>query len=294
MGSAYYNGEYLTKSEISIQLDDVGFILGTTVSERLRTFAGSVFRLGDHLGRLMQSVDTIGLSDSVDLAEIQEALHEVVQRNLDPSTGPIDLGITVLITPGSSHTGPNLIIYADSLPFMQMSAWYQQGVQLCTTDFRQVPTTSWPAELKCRSRMHYFLADRQAREKQQGARALLLDQRGFVAEASTANLIAYSEAEGLLSPHRENILPGISLMMVEELARELAIPFSYRDFTPAELRAMDEVMLCSTSPCVWSVVSVDDANWKNSGPVVTRLQAAWKEAVGLDFVEQATRYVHGE
>ena len=47
--TAYYNGEYLTKSEISIQLDDVGFVLGTTVSERLRTFAGAVFRLDDHL-----------------------------------------------------------------------------------------------------------------------------------------------------------------------------------------------------------------------------------------------------
>ena len=290
--TAYYNGEYLTKGEISIQLDDVGFVLGTTVSERLRTFAGAVFRLDDHLERLMQSVDTVGLSDAVDLVEIREAVNEVANRNLDPSTGLKDLGIAVLITPGSSLSGPNLIIYADPLPFTQMSTWYQHGVQLCTTDFKQVPSTSWPAELKCRSRMHYFLADRQAREKRDGARALLLDQRGFVAEASTANLVAYSESQGLLSPHRENILPGISLMMIEELATELGIPFSYRDFTPAELSKMDEVMLCSTSPCVWSVVSVDDVTWQNSGPVMTRLQTAWKEALGLDFVEQAMSQVN--
>ena len=81
-------------------------------------------------------------------------------------------------------------------------------------------------------------------------------------------------------------------MMIEELATELGIPFSYRDFTPAELSKMDEVMLCSTSPCVWSVVSVDDVTWQNSGPVMTRLQTAWKEAVGLDFVEQAMSQVH--
>ena len=128
--TAYYNGEYLTKGENSIQLDDVGFVLGTTVSERLRTFAGAVFRLDDHLERLMQSVDTVGLSDAVDLVEIREAVNEVAHRNLDPSTGLKDLGIAVLITPGSSRSGPNLIIYADPLPFTQMSTWYQHGVQL--------------------------------------------------------------------------------------------------------------------------------------------------------------------
>lgn len=286
---AFHNGEYCAKSDISIQLDDVGFILGTTVSERLRTFGQKVFRLDDHLTRLLQSLETIGLADKVNQNEIRAAVLEVANRNLREDTTLQDLGIAVLVTPGSRSSGPNVIVYADPLPLDQMATWYRDGVQLRTTSFRQVPATSWPAELKCRSRMHYYLADQQAASAQPGARALLLDQRGFVAEASSANLIAYNESEGIVSPHRENILPGISLMMIEQLADDLGIPFSYRDFTPDELRDMDEVMLCSTSPCVWSVVNVDGKVWDNAGPVVSELQRAWSQVVGIDFVAQAVR-----
>ena len=43
-----------------------------------------------------------------------------------------------------------------------------------------------------------------------GARALLLDERGFVTEASTANILVYYRDEGLISPPKERILPGVT------------------------------------------------------------------------------------
>ena len=42
-------------------MSDVGFILGATVAEQLRTFAGQIFHLDDHLARLAQSLEIVGL-----------------------------------------------------------------------------------------------------------------------------------------------------------------------------------------------------------------------------------------
>ena len=45
---AYYNSELINRDELSIDISDLGFILGTTISERLRTFGGQLFELDAH------------------------------------------------------------------------------------------------------------------------------------------------------------------------------------------------------------------------------------------------------
>ena len=105
--------------------------------------------------------------------------------------------------------------------------------------------------------MHYFLADRLAHTLDPGSRAVLLDQEGFVSEASTANMLFYRRGEGLVSPPRERILPGVSLSVLAELAAGLGIAFHFRRFRLEELAAADEILMCSTSPCVWPVTRLN-------------------------------------
>jgi branched-chain amino acid aminotransferase len=169
---------------------------------------------------------------------------------------------------------------------------YDEGQTLVTTSVRQVPSECWPAELKCRSRMHYYLADHEARVKEPGARALLLDLHGRVTEASTANLFIYNQGEGLISPPRERILPGISMAVLEELAAGLKLPFLHRDLSVAEVAAAEEVMLCSTSPCVWPCVRLNGRQIGSgrAGKVARLLLAAWSELVGIDIPGQSQRF----
>ncbi|MEX2027129.1 MAG: aminotransferase class IV, partial [Pirellulaceae bacterium] len=155
-----------------------------------------------------------------------------------------------------------------------------------------VPAACWPAELKCRSRMHYYLADKQAREREAGARALLLDESGQVVEASTANLLIYRAGEGLVSPPRDAILPGVSVGVLEELAAALDIPFLHRRLEVSEAAAAAEVLLCSTSPCVWPVTRFNGRPIADGtcGPVARQLLAAWSKLVGVDIAAQAARF----
>jgi branched-subunit amino acid aminotransferase/4-amino-4-deoxychorismate lyase len=208
----------------------------------------------------------------------------------------------MFVTPGPYATfaasgyvqrqGPTVGMHTYQLPFHLWAGKYETGESLVVTPFEQVPPTSIPSELKCRSRMHYYLADRAARAIEPGARALMVDRDGFATESSTANLLVYWKDKGLVSPPRERILPGVTVAAIEELARQLGIPFCCQPLNVAEVARADEVLLCSTSPCVWAVTRLEGKPISSGQPgeIVARLQQAWSDMVGLDIVAQARKF----
>ena len=297
---AYLNGRYLPLSQAAVAIFDVGFLQGVTVAEQLRTFAGRLFRLDLHLARLARSLELIGVDPGLPLAEIGNIATALVEQNrvlLDPSD---DLAATIFVTPGNSPTyaavapasGPTVCVHTQPLTFGAWAKKYETGDSLVVTDIRHVPRECWPPELKCRSRMHFYLADKQAREIEPGARALLLDERGLVTEASTANVVVYHANRGLISPPKEYILPGVTVAVVEELAGRIGIAFGHDELTVDDVAGADEVLLCSTSPCTWSVTRLNGQPIGNGkpGPVSQRLRQAWSEMVNLDIEAQARRF----
>lgn len=289
----YLNGEFLPAAQLAISADDLGFLQGVAVSERLRTFRGTVFRLEEHLKRLGNSLQLIGLVPDLSLPRIGEVVVELVERNHRLLMDGDDLGVSLFVTPGAqAEARPTLGIQAFPLPFGQWAHVYEQGQTLTETGVRQVPACCWPPELKCRSRMHYYLADQRAHQLHPGSRAVLLDLDGYVSEASTANVVVYRRDEGLVSPPLEKILPGVSLSVLAELATALGIPLRYRDLTLDEFHSADEILLCSTSPCVWPVTSLNGrpSGSGPQGPVFRSLLAAWGELVAVDIPAQARQF----
>jgi branched-subunit amino acid aminotransferase/4-amino-4-deoxychorismate lyase len=290
---AYANGQWVPSSELAIAVDDVGFLLGATITERLRTFRGQVFRLDEHLRRMRRSLDIVRLDAAAITRELAGAVPEFVARNFTEIAADDDWTIIAFATPGISGGGrPTVCVHGWPLQFHQWAEYFDRGLPVVISDIRQVPDNCWPSELKCRSRMHYFLAEREAAARQPGARAILLDQEGYVAESTTANVVVYRGQEGLSSPPDDHILVGISLGVVHELAGRLGIPWMRRRLTVDELRTADEVMLTSTSVCLLPVVECDGRAIGGGvpGPNFKRLLAAWSEMVGVDVAAQARRF----
>jgi branched-subunit amino acid aminotransferase/4-amino-4-deoxychorismate lyase len=295
---AYLNGQFVPEASLSVPVYDAGFVQGVTVAEQLRTFGGKLFRLDQHLERLRRSLEIIRISD-IDLASLGEAAQELASLNHKLLAPGDDLGLSLFVTPGAypafappGPREPTIGMHTYPIPFHLWNDKYSIGERLVVSSVRQVPNNCWPLELKCRSRMHYYLADREARDREPGARALLLDQDDFIAEASTASVILFHEGEGFLSPPREKILPGVSVGVLEELAREMGIAFLHRDLTVDDVYSSDEVILCSTSPCLLPVVSLDGRpiGAGVAGKVSQQAVAAWSRLAGLDLVEQANRF----
>jgi branched-subunit amino acid aminotransferase/4-amino-4-deoxychorismate lyase len=290
---AYKNGEWLKDSELSIAVDDLGFLLGATITERLRTFRGQVFQLETHLKRMRHSLEIVGLDGGRIVAELSAAIPEFVARNSAAIAPEDDWTINAFVTPGvAGSRRPTICVHGWPLRFGEWAEIYQKGLPVVVSDVRQVPDSCWPSELKCRSRMHYYLAELHAAKREPGARALLLDEDGYVAESTTANFLLYRENEGLSSPPDEHILVGISLGVVQKLAGALGVPWMRRRISVEELHQADEMMLTSTSVCLLPVVRCDGTPVADGapGPIFRQLLAAWSKMVGVDIAIQARQF----
>ncbi len=296
---AYLNGQLVAAARVSIPLDDAGFVLGATVTERLRTFGGKLFRVDEHLARLFRSLRIVDVDPGLSESEFSGVCRDLATRNHALLDQGDDLGLAILVSPGpyasfarSGAGEPLVCIYTYPVPFEFWAERYEQGEALVIPRVRQVSPRAWPRALKCRSRMHYFLADRQAEKDDPGARALLVDEDGAVTETTTASLLIHQAGRGLISPPGEKILPGISVAVVAELARSLDIPFGERDLRPEDVAAADEVMLASTSSCLLPVVRLDrkPIGSGRPGAVYRRLLSAWSRMVGVDIAAQAARF----
>ncbi len=288
---AYLNGHWIDDATLSIPIGDPGFTLGVTVTERLRTFGAAPYRAAEHLARLAKSLEFIGLSSGPIVEELVAVVDEFMARNAEFYETGDDWAIVVFVTPGTGRE-PTRCVHGLPLPFKGWADQFRTGLPLWLSDHRQTPANCWPPALKCRSRMHYYLADRQALSREPGARAVLLDQDGYVGEASTANIVAVRSGEGVVSPLMAKVLPGVSVGVVRELAAQLGVPFVERDMLPEDLATADEVWLCSTSICMLPVVRYNGQpiGAGRPGPVYQRFLAAWSNAVGVDIAAQAATF----
>jgi branched-chain amino acid aminotransferase len=296
---AYLSGRLLPQSALSLPVYDSGFVLGATVSEQLRTFGGRLFRLDQHLQRLVDSLEVIGVDPGLSLDQFKATANDLVAKNRPLYDADDDLGLAIFVTPGAYPTfappdasGPTVCLHTYPAPFHRFAHLYEEGDGLAVPTVRQVSSRSWPRRLKCRSRMHYYLADRQAREIDPNGRALLLDEDGFVTEATTASLIIVEKGPTIVSPPHEKILPGISVAVIAQLAAKLGIPFVERDLKPADVATAEEILLAGTTPCVLPVTRFNGQpiSSPRPGPVFRQLIAAWSELVGVDIVGQAQRF----
>lgn len=291
--TAYFNGEWVPTPKLSIAVDDAGFLLGATVTERLRTFRGEPFRLGEHLTRFRHSLEIVGLDADAIARQTAAAIPEFVRRNKDLIKADDDWSIIAFATPGRVGSDqPTVCVHGYPLPFRSWASLYDTGLPVVISSVRQLPPNCLPPELKCRSRMHFYLADREATAARPGARAILLDQDGYIAESTTANLVLFRKSEGLISPPPDHILFGVSLGVVQELAAKNDLPFIRRRITIDDLCAADEAMLTSTSICLLSIVECNGQPIAGGrpGPTFQRLLASWNEMAGMDIAEQARRY----
>lgn len=291
---AYFNGEWIDAAAIDISLDDLGFLVGATVVERLRTFLGEPFRVDDHLARLRRSLEIVGWDGEALPREIGNAIREFPRRNAGILVPGDDWSITAFVTPGASADAarPTVCVHGFPIPFANWASQYEAGLTMATVGVRQLPANAQPPELKCRSRMHYYLADCEAERTTPGARALLLDQDGFVSESTTANVVAWFADRGLVTPRLDAVLPGISQQTLFELADILGVARSERDMTPAQFAAADEIFLTSTSIAMLPVVELDGRKIGDGtpGPLYRRLLTAWSLKVGVDIAEQARQF----
>jgi branched-chain amino acid aminotransferase len=110
---------------------------------------------------------------------------------------------------------------------------------------------------------------------------LLIDEKGFLAEASTENVFLVSPDGRLRTPSLEYVLPGVTRSSILEIAKHDGIPVAEEAIRPQDLFSAAEVFLTATSAGVWPVIWVDGHEIGEGipGPVSLRLRARFEQVV---------------
>jgi branched-chain amino acid aminotransferase len=293
---AYLNGRVLPQAKLRIPTQDAGFVLGATVSELCRTFDHRLFRFGDHLERFHQSCRYARIQPSQSDDEMMQIAEQVVAHNallLEPQQ---DLALVLFATPGpigyyAGQEGgpgdgePTFGLHTFPLPFGRYFRLFQEGAHLVVPATRQVPAAVVDPRVKQRSRMHWWLADKEAHATEPGAFALLLDAAGHVTETASANILIVRDRV-VLSPPLDTILNGISLLTVRELCAEVGIGFEERPLALYDCLAAEEAMLTSTPYCLAGVRRINGVALPWPGSIFLGLLEAWSRRVGVDIRRQ--------
>lgn len=262
----WLNGALLDPSLARIDPADRGFTLGDGVFETIAVLAGIPRFLDQHLTRLRNGADLLGIRVPYDDKEIAAAITALLSaRGL---TGAA-LRITLSHGPGARGLAPpdparpTLMITAAPLPPPLPPARAIIARTTCRNQHSPL------ARIKSLNYLDNILARREATARG-GDEAILLNTEGRVAEASIANLFAVIAGVAITPPVAEGALPGIRRQEILSLGMAVERPL-----TVADLHGAEEIFLTS-SLAIRPVAALDGTAVGNSvpGPITRAIIAA--------------------
>jgi branched-chain amino acid aminotransferase len=280
---ALIDGRVFAPDEAKVSVYDRGFLYGDSVFETVRTYAGALFALDEHLARLEDSAAKVGIVLPVARAALAaETARGVAEAANSESTARI------MLTRGTGPLGLDTALAGTALRVilveplvMPPPEHYRDGIAAsCVVTVRASDAAD---SAKLGNYLASALALRKARDAG-SVEALVVNRDGLVVEGTTANVFAVVGGK-LVTPALEvGILEGITRRHVLELAGRDGISVELWAMTPDEIVLADEVFLTSTIREILPVVSIDGRRVGAGapGPITQALHRAFRRMVGMD------------
>ena len=293
----FFNGAFVPSEEAKVSVLTHAFNYGTGCFEGIRGYANPargetyVFRLREHLQRLLQSSHVIACEVSYTLDQLAEICLELLRRNDHRG----DVYIRPLVYKSGTGIGVTMAGVPDEItifavPFGKYIET-DKGIRCSISSWRRSSDNTIPPRAKITG--GYINAALAKHEALLNGfdEAIMLTDHGFVSEGSAENLFIVRDGTLYTPATSESVLEGITRATVSYLAlEELGIRTVERRLNRTELFTADEVFLCGTGAEISPVVEVDHRRIGGGqvGPVVKRLQALYYAVVRGDN----PRYAH--
>jgi branched-subunit amino acid aminotransferase/4-amino-4-deoxychorismate lyase len=156
-----------------------------------------------------------------------------------------------------------------------------------TPSIRHIPPQCIDPKTKNRSRLHWHLAEQQAHAVDPRAISLLLDLDGNITECAGSNFLVIKDRI-IYSPTSRNILQGISLVTVRDLAATLNLEWVEKDLQTYDVINADEAWLTTTPYCLAPCTRINGIPIGSGqpGPLWREMLRAWSTLVNVDIEAQ--------
>jgi branched-chain amino acid aminotransferase len=291
---AYLKGEFVPASKCVLPMHDLGIVLGAAVTDFIRTINSVPFRLDAHVERFYRSCKYARIEPPVDMVESIRITHTLLAENAKLSPGD-ELGLVFYMTAGENaiYAGaagtaekltPTYVQHTFPLRFNLWSDNFLNGVHCVTPAPRHWPPACISSKIKNRNRLHMWIGEQEVKQLDPHVVPLYLDIHGNVTETGGSNFVIFRDNQ-IVSPRRNNILWGISLTVVQEIAAELGIEFVEEDIQSYDVINAEEAWLPSTPYCLAPVVRFNGEPIGDGrpGPMWRQVLDRWSELVGKDL-----------
>jgi branched-chain amino acid aminotransferase len=276
----FIDGKFYDKENAKISVFDHGLLYGDGVFEGIRSYAGKVFRMDEHLERLWNSAKAIWLQIPMTQAEMSKAIYDTLSTN-----GIIDGYIRVVVTRGAGNLGldpnncerPQVIIIADKIK-LYPEELYRNGLAIVTVSVARTHPAALSPRIKSLNYLNNILAKIEG--IQAGCiEALMLNHKGEIAECTGDNVFLVRKGRLLTPPIDAGILEGVTRDTVIGIAKGMGIEVQEIPLTKHDVYIADECFLTGTAAEIIPVVKVDSRmiGEGQPGPLTQKLIAKFHE-----------------
>lgn len=230
----------------------VGLLSGWGVFSTLRVAEGVLFEWDRHWARIKRDAAAFHVALPSDSESVRRNLVELVDAN-----GALNctLRLVIVRNGGGMWAGPSngresdiIALTADSKEWGDgVKLAYQQNARHAACNFTGTKILSWAMNLT-------WLEDAQRRGFDE---VILLNERGEVAECTSANLFIANGSQVWTPPLSSGCLPGITRELLLGPVRAAGIEIGEKALVPAELEAADEVFITSTTRDLLPVLEIE-------------------------------------
>jgi branched-chain amino acid aminotransferase len=270
----WLDGALVDEGEARVSPFDHGLLVGDGVFETMRWYRGKAFALGEHLERLEGGALALGLR-TPPLQDLAGAAQAVMKAN-----DLADARMRITLTSGSGPPGlmrgtsPGTVIVTAS----QLQPWPPTAAAIVSRWHRNEQSPL--AGVKTISLVDHVMALREARTTGT-AEALLLNGRGELCEATTANVFCVRNGRIETPALASGCLAGITRDRVLRLCAKLRVGAIETTLPGQVLHEAEELFLTSSTREVQPLVEVDGRPIGDGRPgrLTARLSDAYAEMV---------------
>ena len=262
-GWIWLDGQFTPWREAKAHVLTHGLHYASAVFEGERMYGGEVFKLAEHTARLFQSARILDFEIPFTEAEINAATLATCAKN-----GLTDCYIRPIAWRGSETIG---VSAQNSRIHVAIAVWdwpsyfkpeeKRRGIELTWAKYKRPSPETAPTASKAAGLYMICTLSKHAAEREGFADAMMLDWRGYVAEATGANVFFVKDGT-LITPTPDCFLDGITRKSVMELARSKGFDVVERHIRPEELADFSECFIVGTAAEVTPVSRVDEYRFR--------------------------------
>lgn len=257
-GVIWMNGKMVPWREAKTHVLNHGLHYASSVFEGERVYSKNVFKIKEHGLRLHRSANMLDFEIPYSANVLDEATREVVKAQgvENGYVRRVAWRGSEMMAISAQHNTVHVAIACWAWPNMYRDASKDQGVRLKTSAWRRPSPDMAPCHSKAAGLYMICTMSKHAAEREGYHDALMLDYRGYIAEATGANIFLIIDG-AIHTPTPDCFLDGITRQTIIGLAKARGYQVIERHIMPDEVAKASEVFLTGTAAEITPVGEID-------------------------------------